>query len=278
MPELPEVETVRKTLIPLVVGKTIVDVQAPYPKIIRNLSFSHFRGMLINETFLDIKRKGKFLIFVFNNHLLVSHLRMEGKYFYKTNQELEKHEHVIFWFSDGSSLHYHDTRKFGTMYLFPTNDFNLINHLEPLSKVGLEPMDEAMNPTYLASKFIKSTKAIKTTLLDQTVMAGLGNIYVDEVLFLSHLHPTTPTNKITFEDIKMIIENSQTVLQKAITLGGTTIRTFTSAHAVTGRFQNELLVHTKSICPVCGTAIIKIKVGGRGTYVCENCQKPLTSN
>ncbi|MGD9604849.1 MAG: DNA-formamidopyrimidine glycosylase [Bacilli bacterium] len=276
MPELPEVETVKNTLKQLVVGKTIMDVTAPYSKIIRNMSFSHFRGMLINETIVDIKRKGKLLIFVFQNHLLVSHLRMEGKYFFKTNQDVEKHEHIIFWFTDGTSLRYHDTRKFGTMDLFPTNDFALVYQLEPLSKVGLEPMDAKMTVAYLEERFHKSTKAIKTVLLDQSIMAGLGNIYVDEVLFLARIHPQTPANKVNKDQIATIITSAKTIFEKAIALGGTTIRSFTSAHAVTGRFQNSLLVHTKTVCPVCFTTIKKIKVGGRGTYVCENCQKPLT--
>jgi len=173
-------------------------------------------------------------------------------------------------------LHYHDTRKFGTMYLFPTRDMTLITQLEPLSQVGLEPMDANMNVAYLKARFQKSTKAIKTTLLDQKIMAGLGNIYVDEVLFLSKIHPETPTKTLSDEQIALIITNAQTVLTKAIALGGTTIRSFTSAHDVSGRFQNELLVHTKTECPVCQAKIKKIKVGGRGTYVCENCQKPLT--
>jgi len=107
-------------------------------------------------------------------------------------------------------------------------------------------------------------------------MAGLGNIYVDEVLFLSKIHPNSKTNALSDRQIEDIIKNSQTVLQKAIELGGTTIRSFVSSHEVSGRFQNVLLVHTKEICPQCNGKITKIRVGGRGTYVCENCQKNLT--
>jgi formamidopyrimidine-DNA glycosylase len=276
MPELPEVETVRNTLKQLIIGKQIMDVTATYPNIIRNVSFSHFRGLLINEELKDIKRKGKFLIFVFSNNILVSHLRMEGKFQYKTTNEIEKHEHVIFWFTDQSSLHYHDTRKFGTMHLFPTTNLEIVNQLEPLVRVGLEPMDEAMSVAYLKEKLHKTKRPIKSVLLDQSIVAGLGNIYVNEVLFLSKINPTTPANTLTLEMMQTLIDNSRLVLNKAIALGGTTIRTFTSSHEVTGRFQNELFVHTKTICPICQSPVIKIKVGGRGTYLCEKCQKPLT--
>jgi formamidopyrimidine-DNA glycosylase len=276
MPELPEVETVKNTLISLVIGKQITEVTAPYPNIIRNMSFSHFRGTLINEKIVDIKRKGKFLIFIFEKAILISHLRMEGKYNFKTDNVVTKHEHIIFWFSDGTSLHYHDTRKFGTMHLFSTNDFNIVKQLVPLCNVGLEPIDPNLSVAYLQAKFAKTRKPIKSVLLDQTIIAGLGNIYVDETLFLARIHPLTLASALNEEQIADVINNAKATLEKAIALGGTTIRSFTSSHAVTGRFQNSLLVHTKTICPVCGGGIVKIRVGGRGTYVCESCQKHLT--
>jgi len=276
MPELPEVETVRRGLLDLIIGKTIKDVSAPYSKIIRNMEFPDFRSALLGQTFLDIKRKGKILIFLLNKAILLSHLRMEGKYVLRHEEAIAKHEHVIFWFTDGSNLRYADTRKFGVMDLFLTTDIFQVMACEPLCKVGLEPMDPEMNVAYLKNKFGRSQKPIKTTLLDQTVMAGLGNIYVDEVLFLSKIHPNSKTNALSDQQIANIIGNSRAVLQKAIELGGTTIRSFVSSHEVSGRFQNVLLVHTKEICPVCQGKITKIRVGGRGTYVCENCQKNLT--
>jgi len=162
------------------------------------------------------------------------------------------------------------------MDLFLTTDISQVMACEPLCKVGLEPMDPEINVAYLKNKFERSQKPIKTTMLDQTVMAGLGNIYVDEVLFLSKIHPNSKTNALSDQQIANIIGNSRAVLQKAIELGGTTIRSFVSSHEVSGRFQNALLVHTKEICPVCQGKITKIRVGGRGTYVCENCQKHLT--
>ena len=110
-------------------------------------------------------------------------------------------------------------------------------------------------------------------MLDQTIIAGLGNIYVDEVLFLSKIHPEKPTKEVTEEEIILIKESCITVLNKAIALGGTTIRSFTVNHDISGRFQNELLIHTKKECPTCKREVKKIRVGGRGTYFCEFCQR-----
>lgn len=270
MPELPEVETVRSILEKNILNKTILDVEIRYDKILQNSTKEDFSNKLKNQTFIEMKRKGKYLICVLSDYYLIVHLRMEGKFFLMHDEPLSNHDHIIFKFND-SELRYNDTRKFGTMHLFErTIDINKIN---PLLKVGLEPFEEGFNINYLKPFFKKSTKPIKTTLLDQSIIAGLGNIYVDEVLFMSGLHPLQKTKDLTDDNIKSIINNSKIVLQKAINLGGTTIRSFQSSHDITGRFQNHLLVHTKSNCPKCNKNISKIRVGGRGTYYCEQCQK-----
>lgn len=270
MPELPEVETVRSILEKNILNKTILDVEIRYDKILQNSTKEDFVNKLKNQTFIQMKRKGKYLICVLSDYYLIVHLRMEGKFFLMHDEPLSNHDHIIFKFND-SELRYNDTRKFGTMHLFErTIDINKIN---PLSKVGLEPFEEGFNINYLKPFFKKSTKPIKTTLLDQSIIAGLGNIYVDEVLFMSGLHPLQKTKDLTDDNIESIINNSKIVLQKAINLGGTTIRSFQSSHDITGRFQNHLLVHTKSNCPKCNKNISKIRVGGRGTYYCEDCQK-----
>ena len=273
MPELPEVETVRRTLSNLVVGKEIRDVDIFYNKIIRNKTDNEFKDILIGRTIDEIDRYGKYLIFNLGDESLISHLRMEGKYFIRNADEpKEKHEHIIIYFTDGSTLRYHDTRKFGTMDIIKKE---MVFVKSPVTKLGPEPFEDKMNFRYLKEKLAKKTIAIKSALLDQTIMTGLGNIYVDEVLFLTKLHPETPANQVSNKKIKELIENSVKVLNKAIKLGGTTIRSYTSSLGVTGRFQNELNVHTKAgeHCPVCDTTILKMKVNGRGTYYCEKCQK-----
>lgn len=276
MPELPEVETVKNTLKQLILNKTIRDIDVFYEKMIRNTDVSNFQETLIGKKLTNIYRYGKHLVFEYEDILLISHLRMEGKYFIKQLDEPKsKHEHVIFYFTDGTSLRYHDTRKFGTFDI-TTKDQLFVS--SPVSKIGPEPFDEQLTPKYLQKKFEKKSVAIKTALLDQTIISGLGNIYVDEVLFLSKIHPETIAHTIQKQKLKEIIKNSAFVLRKAINLGGTTIRSYTSSLGVTGRFQNELFVHTKQglPCSVCETEIDKIKVNGRGTYYCKKCQKKIT--
>jgi len=273
MPELPEVETVRKTLKNLILNYEIESIDVYYTKIIKEVSLTDFIKRLVGRTILDIKRYGKYLIFIFDDVALISHLRMEGKYFIKDQSEhVEKHEHIIFNFTNGLSLRYHDVRKFGTMNL---RDLDKIYSTNPLKKLGLEPFDKLMTLSYLKGKLHKKEVAVKTCLLDQHIFAGLGNIYVDEVLFSCKLNPQLKASKLKDKDYKNIIKNSINVLTKAIELGGTTIRSYTSSLGVTGRFQNELNVHTKEgePCPKCNTIIEKTRVNGRGTYYCPNCQK-----
>jgi len=273
MPELPEVETVKNTLKQNVLHRQIKDVKVYFPKIIKNVSQDEFINGLVGEEIIDIARRGKYLIFIFNKHILVSHLRMEGKYNLMQNEERSKHEHVIFEFVDGYNLRYHDVRKFGTMHLYPKIDILKLYELEPLCNVAPDVFSEDFNFEETFLKFQKSNKHIKTLLLDQTVISGIGNIYADEILFRCKIHPLELAKNITFEKYNEIIENTKIVLNKAITLGGTTIKSFTSSHSITGRFQNELLVHTKKVCPECGENLIKIKVGGRTSYICGSCQK-----
>lgn len=273
MPELPEVETVRRTLEHLLDGKIIRDIDIFYDKILKTHSEEEFKKLLISKTFHTINRYGKYLLFEFNEITLISHLRMEGKYFIKPLDEpRNKHEHIIFYFTDGSTLRYHDTRKFGTMDIVNNKDLFLIN---PLSKLGKEPFDKNCTVSYFTNKIKNKKGPIKGVLLDQTILTGLGNIYVDEVLFLSKIHPETKVNTLSKRAIKRILENAKIVLEKAIKLGGTTIRSYTSSLGVTGRFQNELFVHLREgeECKICHTKIIKTKVVGRGTYLCPKCQK-----
>ena len=272
MPELPEVETVRNTLKIDILNKKILEVKVFYDKIIQNVSKDKFIHALAGQTFLDIKRKGKYLIFILSNCYLIGHMRMEGKYFLMHDEDITKHDHIIFYFDD-SNLRYNDTRKFGTMHLFSKEEYSYddLFNIEPLKKIGKEPFET--NASELYNNIKNKNRNIQAILLDQSIISGLGNIYVDEVLFMSKLHPCTSAKKISLNDCENIINNSIQVLNKAISIGGTTIHSFESSHGVTGRFQNELLVHTKKICPVCNSSIIKERVDGRGTYICPNCQK-----
>lgn len=271
MPELPEVETVKNGLLKKVKNKKITNSNILYEGIIAYPTKEKFIREIKDQTINDIKRKGKFLIFELDDYFLISHLRMEGKYFIKDPKEIiNKHDHVIFTLDDNEELRYNDTRKFGKMYLVKKNELDKT----PLQKLGLEPWDENLNIKYLKEKLNKNI-AIKTLLLDQTIITGIGNIYADEILFLSKINPQTKGKELTDNNLENIINNTKIILEKAISLGGTTIHTYKAVDGITGRFQQELLVHGKKdeLCPNCQNKIIKIVVNTRGTYYCPNCQK-----
>ncbi len=271
MPELPEVETVKNILKTKVLGKKIVDVVISYPNIVAHPSISEFQKRMKSQTIRDIQRRGKWLLFILDDDVLLSHLRMEGKYNLKNKNDLRtKHEHVSFLFSDDTELRYHDTRKFGRMYLYSKNE---VMQVEPLLSLGLEPWDENLTESYLKKKFSKKNIPIKTALLDQTIISGIGNIYDDEILFLSHIHPKTKSNALSKRQLRTIIDMTRLVLQKAIEQGGTTIRSFEASEGVHGRFQHELSIHGKNECPICHNPVMKEFIGGRGTYYCKHCQK-----
>jgi len=257
MPELPEVETVRNTLKRLIIGRKIVNFTWTYDKIIKDMTIEQFKNKLLNQSFVDILRRGKFLYYIKS-----------------PKNPLLKHEHIVFHLDDGTEFRYHDTRKFGVMHLVDSTNLEEVILKSPIKKLGYEPFENDCTPEWLYNKIKNRITPIKSILLNQEFIAGLGNIYVDEVCFLSRLHPTEPACNLTLEDTKIIINNAIEVLNKAIVWGGTTIRSYTSINDVHGRFQNELMVHRRvdEKCHICQTVIKKIKVGGRGTYFCEKCQ------
>ncbi len=273
MPELPEVETVKETLKRLVIGKKIIGVTVNYSNIIEYPNVQLFKKEIINQTINDIKRRGKWLLFDLDNYYLLSHLRMEGRYFYKNkNDEHLKHEHVIFNFSDETELRYLDSRKFGKMHLLEKKD---AYNQKPLNELGLEPWDDNLTISYLKEKYKNKKIPIKTVILDQSIIVGIGNIYADEILFLSNINPLKKASLLNDDELLNIIKYTKEILEKAILNGGTTIRSYESSEGVHGKFQQNLLVHNRENenCPNCKNKIIKIKVGGRGTYYCPSCQK-----
>ena len=270
MPELPEVETVKNTLKNLILNEKILDVKVNYPNMIETPTVDEFVKNLKEKTIIDIKRRGKWLLFELEDKYLISHLRMEGKYFIQEfSTPVNKHEHVIFKFKD-RELRYQDTRKFGRMYLI---DKENLETSKPINELGLEPWDEKLTKEYLKEKYKRKSLPIKTVLLDQSIIVGIGNIYADEILYLCKLNPLIKSCELKDIDLENIIKYTKEVLEHAIKLGGTTIRSYESSKGVHGLFQNELLVHNQNICKTCNSDITKIRVGGRGTYYCPNCQK-----
>lgn len=273
MPELPEVETVKESLKIRLIGKKIKNVSVYHNNIIEYPSVSLFCKEIKNEEIKDMKRYGKWIIFVLENYYLLSHLRMEGKYFFKKPTEKRLvHEHVIFDLDNGMQLRYMDVRKFGKMHLIKKED---IDKIGPLKELGLEPWDPLLTKDYLKEKYRTKKLPIKSTLLDQHIIVGIGNIYADEILFLSNINPLKESNTLKDIELEKIITYTKKVLEQAIKQGGTTIRSYTTPDGVTGLFQQELYVHCQQgkKCKNCESIIEKIKVGGRGTYFCPNCQK-----
>lgn len=271
MPELPEVETVKETLKRQILNKTIKNINIYWDNIIAYPAKDLFITNIKNQMIKDINRKGKWLIFELSDYYLLCHLRMEGKFFIKDGSaERVKHEHIIFQLDD-VDLRYHDTRKFGKMHLLKKEELMIRG---PLTKVGLEPFDEDLTPAYLKAKYKNKKIPIKTALLDQSIITGIGNIYADEILFLAKLHPFKLGSKTTFKEAKEIIKYSKDVLTRAILKGGTTIYSFKSDGNV-GYFAQDLQVHHRynEPCLVCGTLIDKEKIGGRTSYYCKVCQR-----
>lgn len=274
MPELPEVETIKKTLEHLVINKTIQNITIHWPNIIQHPDDTEqFKQIVQAQTIHRIDRRGKFLLFYLDDHVLISHLRMEGKYgVFPKSEPISKHTHVIFELTDGTELRYQDVRKFGTMHVFPIGDeFSC----PPLDHLGPEPFEKAFTVDYLKEKLNKTNRHIKTALLDQTVVAGLGNIYVDEALFRSSIHPMRRASDISDKEIVTLHNEVIETLSEAVTQGGTTIRSYVNSQGQIGMFQQKLNVYGREeeACHNCGKVITKMKVGNRGTHVCLKCQK-----
>ncbi len=270
MPELPEVETVVRTLEKKIQNRIIRNVRVIYPRIVSCPDAEGFSAGLIGQRFIGFDRRGKFLIFRLTDKVLVAHLRMEGKFFvYPGKTEPDKHTHIVFELDDGE-LHYNDVRKFGRFWLYDNDE-----EIEAVKDLGCEPFDDKLTPEYLKSYCHGKKEPIKSQLLDQSMIAGIGNIYANEICFEVSMDPEHPSGLISLNKWDEIIKATRKILARAIEAGGTTIRSYTSSLGVTGLFQQELNVQSreKEACYVCGTPIRKIRVGGRGTYYCPVCQK-----
>lgn len=271
MPEFPEVHVVIEKLKLKTLGKTIKSVEIFRKQTIEG-SCDKFANKLKGATIKDIEQIGKFIVFHFDNrNVMISHLRMEGKYFFKEESATYgKHDLVVFHFTDNTKLIYNDTRRFGRMSIESESNYK---DVAPLNNVGPDPFK--MNDASLLKKAYKNkTIPIKTALLDQSIMSGLGNIYTDEVLFITNVHPETPAKMVSRKKLEEILVASKDVLKKAMLAGGSTIHSF-SSDGIAGDFQVRLQVYGKkdSNCPRCGVKFRKIFVNGRGTTYCPNCQK-----
>ena len=271
MPELPEVETVVRLLRPLLIGKTIHRITSYFDRMFSPSSTVVIQS-LTNQRILDITRIGKHIVFHFtSDHVILSHLRMEGKYIYQSkNEPLTRYARAQINFTDDHVLIYDDMRKFGTWILSSESTYRLHPSIK---KLGVEPMD-VKDVDFIHQKFSKTNKAIKTALLDQTILLGLGNIYADEVLFDTYIHPLTPSRLLSRDNVSSLVQSSQRILNEAIKQGGSMIRSYRPGQDIDGAFQLSIKVYGRDNqpCVRCHRRLHKIIVGGRGTTYCPRCQ------
>lgn len=275
MPELPEVETVRKGLLNQCVGHVITAVEVREKKIIRRFtgSLDTFCGAVNGATIADVRRRGKYLIVLLDNaQWLVMHLGMTGKLYVRdADQSVDKHTHILFFLDNGKALHFNDVRRFGGVALWCTDPF-----LEPpLSLLGPEPLGASFTAAYVYAAAHAHRVAIKTLLLNQHIIAGLGNIYVDEALFAAGIRPRKRSDRLTRKEAQNLVPAIRRILQEAIQAGGSTIRDYRDATGAQGRFQLTHQVYGRGglPCKTCATPLKKMVVGGRSSVYCPVCQK-----
>ena len=272
MPEIAEVRVVAKVLKKNLLGKRITKVQVLYSGVIDE-DINIFMRDIENKTFKDITTCGKWLLFNLGEKTMLSHLRMEGKYFYvPSGEKITKHDHVIFNLDNGYDLCYNDVRKFGKIL---TIDTNKVKDCPYIKKLGLEPDDKKLTSTYLLEKLKAKKIPIKEALLDQTIINGLGNIYANEVLFAASINPFKRACDIKENEATKIICEASRIIARAFELGGTTIKSYTSSLGVIGHYQDELKVQSREgqSCFICNTPIKRKKLNGRSVFYCDKCQK-----
>ncbi|MDF7637772.1 bifunctional DNA-formamidopyrimidine glycosylase/DNA-(apurinic or apyrimidinic site) lyase [Leuconostocaceae bacterium ESL0958] len=278
MPELPEVETVRRGLTGLVKGAEIEAVALPYPKVLLS-NPAAFQEGLQGARIEAIDRRGKYLLFRLSNaQTIVSHLRMEGQYSVEpVGAAPHKQTEVIFTLADGRDLMYNDTRRFGRMQLVATGTENEV--VPGLAAMGPEPTEDELTLPYLRTILQQSHRRIKPFLLDQSKIAGLGNIYTDEVLWQTKIHPETLTDQVTASQVADLRTNIIEEMKRAIKNHGTTVHSFSNVYGEVGKFQNQLDVYGRAglPCKRCQTTLEKMKVAQRGTTYCPYCQVKVAS-
>jgi formamidopyrimidine-DNA glycosylase len=271
MPELPEVQTVVDTLNLNLRGKTIEKVEFLWGKTSGNLPYVEMEEKLKGKSVVDVGRRGKHILIQLDDGTLIVHLRMEGRFYIKTSSEpIHKHSHVLLDMNDGTRVEYNDTRKFGRFYYYGKDE-----PLTVLHNLGYEPFDPELTSEILFRSTRNKQTFLKVWLLDQSHIAGIGNIYADEICFASHMSPKQHVGRISLKKWEVILEQTRRILSEAILAGGTTIRSYTSSLGITGRFQLTLQAYGRNGLPcfTCGTPMQRIVVGQRGTIYCPVCQK-----
>lgn len=274
MPELPEVETIRRTLVSKVEGRVIKTVRLHLPRLIKWPSPEAFQAVIRGKQINRLTRRGKYLLFHLDDgNILIVHLRMTGRLYYvAADIPLDKFVRIVFELDNGDHLIYADTRTLGTLYLMPAEE---LWRIAGLASLGPEPLTPEFTNDYLRGILRKRSGKVKAVLLNQQLIGGLGNIYVDECLALAGVHPERPADSLDDNEISKLHQAINRVIEDGIAHGGTSFRDYRDGAGQKGSHQHHLHVYGRKAepCRVCGTAIQRIEVGGRGTHYCPCCQK-----
>lgn len=273
MPELPEVETIKRTLINKVSGRTIKSINISLSRLIKWPTPEQFKAQLRGQKIVTLHRRGKYLLFeLTDNLMLIVHLRMTGRLYYMPSSEPDdKYTRVVFNLDNGDRLLFSDTRTLGTLYLMPGDE---LWRISGLFNLGPEPLSADFTIEYFSSILKKRQSKIKAILLNQSLIGGLGNIYVDESLAIAGIHPERAAASLNDEEIVRLYESINSVIAKGIEDGGTTFRDYRDAEGKSGSHQYHLYVYGRKgePCRKCGATIEYKTVAGRGTHYCPFCQ------
>ena len=286
MPELPEVEVTRRTLLKFIENKVIKNIKINNP----NLRFkipANFKKNVTNQKVIKVLRRSKYiLIYLKNDYVMIAHLGMSGKFLIKNNYSKDflktsyysnefssKHNHLEFFFSNNLKVIYNDPRRFG---FFLLDKISKLDVNKFLSKLGPEPLGKDLKKDYLILKTKATQRTIKTLLMDQRFISGIGNIYANEILFLAKIRPNKISSKLSLVDIGRLHPSIGKVLKRALKLGGSSIKDFKSSVGEKGRFQNEFKVYDredlKCLRTGCSGLIARVVSQGRASFFCNECQ------
>ena len=275
MPEMPEVEIIRRYLDKQLTGQRIMGVELLLPRQIKWPEPEGYRAMAIGRTIAGMNRRGKYLLMALDNgSALVFHLRMTGRLVYEPDGvNHDSHARLLFQLDGGGLLVYGDTRTLGTLYALSPGERWRIHGL---AEMGPEPLTEDFTPAYIQQTAKGRRTAVKSFLLNQKYIGGIGNIYADEALFLAGIHPLRPVGSLSAAECQRLHQSVNTVIAAGIRDGGTTFRDYKNGEGKQGSHQEQLYVYNRQgqPCRRCGTEIEKMTVGGRGTHLCPQCQRP----
>ncbi len=265
MPELPEVETIARALKSELVGRTILSADLRWARTLATPSPAQFKKQIVGQEILDVSRRAKYIVIRLKTYNLLVHLRMSGDLVIRAGKiKPEKHDRLLLHLSDHNHLAFNDTRKFGRVWLTDQPE-------KILGKLGPEPLEKNFTAQWLFENLHKRKRQLKPLLLDQTFLAGLGNIYTDECLHIAQLHPLAASNTVTQKQAAALHKAIRAVLKEGIRRNGASIDWVYRG----GDYQNYFRVYDRADqpCPICGTKIQKFTIGQRGTHVCPNCQR-----